>query len=145
MESNESANVAMNEVRIGIDAPIVVSQISDNCLYSGFFGRLDSERIKVVTDRILESVEMTGNEMIIVDLSNVEIIDSAIAAHLIQIGITLKLTGVDVIFCGIKGIVAQTMAIVGIEFDKFMIAKDLKRALSIVYEKNGLKLVKIND
>ncbi len=144
MKNQESSKVAMNETSIGIDTPMVVSQISDNCLYSGFYGRLDSARMKVVTDRMINSVELSGNEIIIIDLSNVDIIDSGVAAHLIKVGTTLKLIGVKVVFCGIKSIVAQTMAVLGVEFEKFELAKDLKSALNIVYEITGLKLVKKN-
>ncbi len=65
MKNQETSRVAMNETSIGIDTPIVVSQISDNCLYSGFFGRLDSARMKVVTDKIINTVELSANEVII--------------------------------------------------------------------------------
>ena len=141
---NKSSKVAMNESRIGLDAPLVVSSITENCLYSGFFGRLDSERMKLVTDKMLETIDVKGSEYVIVDLSNVEIIDSAIAVHLVKVGTILQLTGVKVIFCGIKGIVAQTMTAIGVEFEKYTIARDLKGALKLVYEFNGQKLVKIN-
>ncbi len=142
---NKTSKVAMNESRIGLDAPLVVSSITENCLYSGFFGRLDSERMKLVTDKMIETIDVKESEFVIIDLSNVEIIDSAIAVHLVKVGTILKLTGVKVIFCGIKGIVAQTMTAIGLEFEKYPIARDLKGALKMVYELNGQKLVKINS
>ena len=142
---NKTSKVAMNESRIGLDAPLVVSSITENCLYSGFFGRLDSERMKLVTDKMIETIDFKESEYVIIDLSNVEIIDSAIAVHLVKVGTILQLTGVKVIFCGIKGIVAQTMTAIGLEFEKYPIVRDLKGALKMVYELNGQKLVKINS
>jgi len=144
MSNQESSKVGMSETRIGIDAPMVVSQIASNCLYCGFFGRLDSARIKSVTDKMLGTVELSNATMVIIDLSNVEIIDSAVAAHLVKVGTALKLIGVTVVFCGIKSIVAQTMAALGVEFDKFIVARNLHTALQNVYAKSGLKLVEVD-
>ena len=125
MDSNYKSKVAMSEIRSGLEAPIVISEIADRCLYSGFFGRLDS-RMKEITDKMLSTIEHTNTDYIIIDLASVEFIDSAVATHLIQIGNTLKLVGIKVVFCGIKSVVAQTMTIAGVEFDKFHISRDLK-------------------
>ena len=145
MSNQETSKVGMSETRIGIDAPMVVSQIAQNCLYCGFFGRLDSARIKAVTDKMLETVEMSSSDTIIIDLSNVEIIDSAVAAHLVKVGTALKLIGVNTVFCGIKSIVAQTMAALGVEFDKFTVARNLHTALKAVYAISGMKLGSTSD
>lgn len=134
--------VAIKESKMGIETPLVVSQIFENCLFSGFFGRLDSERIKFVTERMLEAIEISDCDYIIIDLSNVDTIDTAIAAHLIKISNTIKFSGVEVILCGIKGFVAQTMSVVDIQLDSFKIAKDLRKALAIVYESSGYELTK---
>lgn len=135
-------NVAIKESKMGIEAPLVVSRIFENCLYSGFFGRIDSERIKVVTERMLESVDSYDSDYIIIDLSNIDLIDSAVAAHLAKISVSLKLSGVEVVLCGIRGMVAQTMAVIGVELDKFTVAKDLSKALQVIYDMSGYQLVK---
>ncbi len=143
MKRNETSKLAMSEKRIGFETPMVVSQIAESCLYSGFFGRMDSSRMKTVTDNMLSSIEQSDNDMIIIDLSNVELIDSAIAAHLINIGNVLRLVGVQIIFCGINSIVAQTMVVGGVEFEKFLTARDLQAALTLVYKIKGFELVPI--
>lgn len=135
--------IVMKDNTFGLDAPLVVSQIFDNCLYSGFYGRLDSERIKVVTERMLETIERYPDcDYLIIDLSNIELIDSAIAAHLIKISNTIRFTGVEVILCGIKSFVAQTLAVIDVQLEKFVITKDLRKALNLVYEKTGYQLIK---
>lgn len=136
--------VAYEEAKMGMEAPLVVSKIFDNCLYSGFFGRLDSERIKIITETILEAVELYDTDYMIIDLSNIDLIDSAIAAHLVKIGNSLRISGIEIVLCGIKGRVAQTMSVLGVELKSFEIAKDLNRALKTVYLKNGYKLMKID-
>ncbi|HWB94582.1 MAG TPA: STAS domain-containing protein [Puia sp.] len=135
--------VSISEKRIGLESPMVVSKLTETCLYSGFFGRLDSARMKSITDEILEAIEQSNNESIVIDLSNVDIIDSAVAAHLIRTGDVIRLVGCNVIFCGINSRVAQAMITVGVEFSKYLLCKDLKSALKLVFELQGLMLVPI--
>lgn len=133
--------VSISENRIGLETSMVVNRLTDTCLYSGFFGRLDSARMKLITDEILDAMEQSSNDTIVIDLSNVDIIDSAVAAHLIRTGDVLKLIGCHIIFCGINTRVAQTMVTVGVEFSRYYVSKDLKSALKLVYELHGLTLV----
>jgi rsbT co-antagonist protein RsbR len=97
--------------------------------------------MKMITDEILEAIDQTDNDTIVIDLGNVDIIDSAVAAHLIRVGDVVRLVGCNVIFCGINSRVAQTMMTVGVEFSKYLLAKDLKSALRLVFELQGLMLV----
>lgn len=136
-------NVAINRKKIGGEVPIVVNEITDKCLYTGFFGTLDSARMKTITDKILDMLTVTGIELIIVDLANVDIIDSAVASHLVRLGETFTLTGVKTIYCGILPPVAQVMVSAGIEMKGYTITRDLKSAIKIVFKMQGIKLVEI--
>ncbi len=137
--------VAISRRKIIGDAPIVINEIATGCLYSGFFGTLDSARIKKTTDAILEIVSRSENSLLIIDLSNVEVIDSAIAGHMLKLNKTLQLVGVEVIFCGIKPIVAQSIVSAGVVLDNITVLKNLKLALLEIYKRQGLKLVQIES
>lgn len=39
--------VAISRKKLGGDVPMVVREITDRCLYTGFFGTLDSARMKL--------------------------------------------------------------------------------------------------
>ncbi|MBW1796737.1 MAG: STAS domain-containing protein [Deltaproteobacteria bacterium] len=146
MEKNTKApeaKVAISRKKIGGEVPMAVSEITDRCLYSGLFGTLDSARMKVITDKILDLLTATGIEIIIINLANVDVIDSAVASHLVRLGDTLKLTGVEVMFCGIMPQVAQIMITAGIEMKGFRITRDLKSALKEVFTLQGFKLVRV--
>lgn len=136
--------VAISRRALGGEAPIVINEITSRCLYGGFFGTLDSARMKKVIDAIMNVVERSDNNLMIVDLSNIDLIDSAIAMHLKKLNKLLQFVGMEVVFCGIKPIVAQSMISAGIELDNILIEKNLKRALALVYKKQGLALVPIN-
>lgn len=135
--STENGAVAISQRHSSFQAPMVVSNIADNCLYSGFFGRLDSARVKTITDKMLQSLDQLSVDTIIIDLSNIDVIDSLVSNHLVNISATLRLVGVRAIFCGISPIVAQTMVGTGVDSQNLTTVRDLKTALSIVNENHG--------
>ncbi len=143
-EEKAPQQVAISRRKIIGETPVVVNEIADRCLYTGFFGTMDSARMKKIMDGILGIAGRGENDMLIVDLSNVDVIDSAIAGHLIKLNKTLQLIGMDVIFCGIKPIVAQSMVSAGVELENIYVSKNLKRALIEVYRRLGLQLAPIN-
>lgn len=132
-EPAATSQVAYSQRAASFQAPMVVSEIAENCLYSGLFGRLDSARMKAVTDAMLTAVETYRCENIIIDLSNIDLIDSLVAGHLFRVGDTLLLTGVRPIFCGISPVVAQTMVNTGIQFDRYQVARNLRSALTALH------------
>jgi len=144
-EKIEQPEVAISRRKIVGEAPIVINEVTDRCLFSGFFGTLDSARIKRIIDGILEMTTRTEHDMIIIDLSNVEVIDSAIASHLVKMNKTLQLVGLDVIFCGFKPVVAQSLVAAGVILENIYVAKNFKRALAEAYRRQGLVLSKIGS
>ncbi len=137
--------LAISRKNIFGEAPIIVNELLDGCLYSGFFGTLDSARMKGVMDSILNIVGPSDYEYLIVDLNNVDIIDSAIASHLIKMTKTLQMLGLDVIYCGIKPIVAQSMISAGIVIGNNIMVKNMRLALKEVLKRKGLKVVPIDN
>ena len=142
-KSKETPQVAISRRAIGGEAPIVINELTSRCLYAGFFGTLDSARMKKVIDEVMQVVQRNDNDIMIVDLSNVDVIDSAIAGHLKKLNKLLQLVGMEVLFCGIKPVVAQSMINAGVELENITVEKNLRRALASVYKKQGLELVPI--
>jgi len=141
-KDTDEKKVSISRRILGGDTPIVINEITDRCLFSSFYGTLDSVRMKKVIDALLEVVNRNENDMIIIDLSNIDIIDSSIASHLKSLNKLLQLLGMDVVFCGIRPIVANSMVSAGVELDNINVQKNLKRALKHVYLIQGLSLVK---
>lgn len=140
---NDSNEVAISREKIGGEVPIVVTELTDKCLYTGFFGTLDSTRMQKIIEKILELLDKSEIEIIIVDLSNIDVLDSAVAAHLIKMTQTIKLTGCRTIFCGVRPILAQTIVAVGSDVSNLIVNKNLKSALKEVFRYQGLELVPV--
>jgi len=138
-----AGRVAISRKQIGGEAPMVVSEVTDECLYTGFFGTLDSARVQLVTERILGLLDSSSYSIIIIDLGNVDMLDSAVAAHLTRLGDTLKLVGVEVLFCGVSGILANTMVTAGVRFESYRVSRNFKSALIEMFSIQGLEVVPI--
>jgi rsbT co-antagonist protein RsbR len=140
-----SDKVAISRKQIGGETPMVVNQIADYCLYCGLFGSLDSARMAAITDQIDSAIQLRSTTHIILDLNNVDAIDSAIAAHLVNLADIMLMIGVTTIFCGISGDLAKTMVRSGVNLGKYPTVRDLNKALYKYYELTGQKLVPIDS
>ena len=137
--------MAISRKQIGSEVPMVTNEITDDCIYAGLFGSLDSLRMGLVSDKIKKIANDKEIDIVIIDLSNVEAIDTAVAGHINRLVNTLKLVGVDAILCGIKDELADTMVKAGVELDSATIVRNLKSALKVSFTMSGYTLSKIDS
>jgi rsbT co-antagonist protein RsbR len=145
VKKNTEAKVAISRRSIGGETPVNVAEVIKNTLYAGFSGVFDSARMKLITDRVLDVAGRTESDAAIIDLSAVDIIDSAVAVHLSNFAEVLKMLGIDVIFCGITPEIAQTMVSSEIRLGKLEIYPNFKKALTESMRRHGLMLVPVNQ
>ena len=134
-------DVAMSRRQVGAEVPMVASEITDDCIYTGLFGSIDSARMASITESLIQLADERQVQMAIIDLSNVEAIDSSVAAYMVKLGKTLELVGVGAVFCGISGPLASTMVGAGLDLGRFKAVRDLKAALQYSFEATGYRLV----
>ncbi|HIF9189791.1 TPA: STAS domain-containing protein [Photobacterium damselae] len=138
---NVMDNIAISRKQVGGESPMVASEILDNCIYTGFFGTIDSARMEAITAKLTNMVESSNNEFVIIDLSNVDAIDTSVASQLIRVADTIDLVGAKAIFCGVKGLIARTMVSAGINLGRHRVVRNLKLATKLCIKESGLELV----
>jgi anti-anti-sigma regulatory factor len=124
----DSDNVAISKKQVGGEVPMVANEITEDCIYSGLFGALDTARMGIISDKLTSLADTSQVSCAIIDLANVEAIDSSIAGQLIRIAQILKMVGVTSIFCGISGELAKTLVTAGVDIGGFLAVRDLKAA-----------------
>ncbi len=134
-------NVAMSRRQVGGEIPLVASELTDSCIYTGLFGSIDSARMDTIARTLINLAESRQISVAIIDLGNVEAIDSSVAGYMIRLGKTLKLVGISPAFCGISGALASTMVTAGVDLGDFLTTRDLKAALNVALEVTGFKIV----
>ena len=138
----ENAKMAISRKQIGTEVPMVTNEITDDCIYSGLFGSLDSARMNLISNKIIGLCELKEINVVIIDLGNVSAIDTAVAGYLNKLGATLKLVGVNPIMCGITSELADTMIQAGVKLEDLIIVRNLKQALEKSFEMTGYQLIK---
>ena len=121
-------NIAFSRKQIGGESPMVASELFDDCIYTGLFGSIDSARMEAITAKLTNLVESTNNQFVIIDLSNVDAIDTSVALQLVRIADTMVLVGSTPVFCGLKGVIARTMVNAGVDLGRHLIVRNLKTA-----------------
>jgi PAS domain S-box-containing protein len=107
--------------------PII--KIWDDILCLPIIGTVDSARTAEMTQGLLQSISREQARYAIVDLTGVEVVDTATADHLIQLFRSAQVLGVEGILCGIRPAVAQTVVALGLELGSVRTMRTLRDAL----------------
>ncbi len=109
-----------------------ILDISDRVLLVPLIGHIDSERAQTMAENLLLEVEDKGVEKVVLDVTGLPMIDTAVADHLLTTIAALKLMGVEVILCGIQPSIAKTLVKLNIDFSSIEITRSLYEALKKV-------------
>jgi len=118
-----------------------VMQIWQDILMIPIVGTVDSARSQEIMDAMLEGLERTDSEIILLDIQGVASIDSAVANHLLKITKAVSMMGCHCIVSGVTSHVAQAMANLGLDLGGVNSAptlrKGLRMALATLKEMNA--------
>jgi rsbT co-antagonist protein RsbR len=113
-----------------VSVPIL--PILDRVVLVPLVGELDQERAMTMADRVLRGVEDYRARLIILDVTGVPLIDSAVAQWLIRVIESARLLGADCTMVGITPEVAQTLVSTGIDLSMINTQADLRTAIEHV-------------
>ncbi len=117
----------LNSALAELATPVI--RIWTDVLLVPLIGSLDAERAEAMAEKLLETVSNTRARTVIVDVTGLPLIDTAVGSFLIETFTATKLLGTEVILTGIKPHVAHTLAKLGIDFRMVTISRDLEDAL----------------
>lgn len=91
-----------------MSTPII--QVWDGVLALPLVGLIDSRRAAGITERLLESIVSTQARVAILDLTGVDLVDTAIAEHFVRIVRAVEFLGAECVLSGMQPAVAQALA-----------------------------------
>ncbi len=103
--------------------------LADGVLLAPIVGHLDSRRSAMLTARLLEAAHHQRAQHVIIDISGVPAVDTAVAQTLINTAQALKLLGCRVTLTGISPEVAQTLTLQGIRLSDIDTVRSLQEAM----------------
>ena len=118
-----------------------VSMLWDDILMLPIVGIVDSKRAQEIMDAMLLKIAETTARVMILDISGVSVIDTAVANHFIKMTKATKLMGCGCVISGISPIIAQTIVSLGIDLAEIHTRSSLKDALAFAFSETGHKAV----
>ncbi len=107
-----------------------VLRLRDRLLVVPIIGMMDSARAYQLTDQVLRSIRQHRAKVVVLDITGVPTVDSAVANHLIQTVQASRLLGARSIVTGISPEIAQTLVRIGIDGAKLHTVGDLQEGVA---------------
>ena len=117
------------EVIRNLETPII--EVWDRVVTLPMVGVVDSARAARVMDDLLTAVSKQSARYAILDLTGVEIVDTATAAHILSLISAIRLLGAEGIITGIRPTVAQTVVSLGLDLSRVITCANLREGLRL--------------
>lgn len=108
-----------------------VLELKESLLLLPMIGVIDSQRARLMTEQLLLGIASRRARVVIVDVTGVPAVDSAVANHLIQTVRAVRLMGASALVSGLSSDNAQTLARLGIELDNLRTIGSLSDAVEL--------------
>jgi rsbT co-antagonist protein RsbR len=106
-----------------------VLELWDDVLALPVIGIVDSKRSAEMMERLLEEIVRRQAEFVIIDITGVELVDTATADRFIKLVTAVEYLGARCMLTGVRGAVAQTLATLGVDLGKLITLRTLKHGL----------------
>jgi rsbT co-antagonist protein RsbR len=113
---------------------VPILPLSASTLVMPLVGALDSQRIQLIQEQALETIEHSSARYLILDITGVPIVDSQVAQGLIQIVQASRLLGTEVVLVGIRPEVAQAVVGLGIHLNTTITRGTLQSGMAYVVQ-----------
>lgn len=126
----EAKNTILEQLEMAVEqlsTPIL--EVWDDVIALPVIGVVDSQRAAVMMERVLTHVVANKSRIVILDVTGVEIVDSAIADHLVRMVKAIELLGARCMVTGLRPAVAQTLVSIGVDLGSMTTLMSLRHAL----------------
>jgi anti-anti-sigma regulatory factor len=111
-----------------LETPVV--PLAEAVLYAPVVGNLDSRRMLNLSERVLEGASKQQARMVLLDITGVPVMDTAVAHGILAMTQALRLIGCQVVISGISAQTAITMTHLGIMMDGIPTVRSPQEALA---------------
>ena len=115
-----------------LSSPVV--EIWDRILLLPVVGALDDARASQMSSTMLETTRRTGAEVVIIDITGCTVMDTHVAAHLINAVHSARLLGAHAIITGVSAMVAANLVTLGIELEGITTRRRLADGLRTAFD-----------
>lgn len=117
-----------------------VTEVWNDILMLPIVGIIDSKRAQDIMTAVLQKIAETHSRSLILDISGVAVVDTAVANHLIKISKASRLMGCTCTISGVSPAIAQTIVELGINVGDIRTTATLKDALGTAFRDRDIVL-----
>jgi rsbT co-antagonist protein RsbR len=133
-EINTHQEQLLNMIR-EISSPVI--PVHDDVLVLPLVGTIDSARSSRIMETLLTGVQEHAAEVVIIDITGVPIVDTAVANHLIQATRAATLLGAHCVLVGVSAEVAQTLVQLGVNLSTLVTRSNLQAGITYALARQG--------
>jgi rsbT co-antagonist protein RsbR len=100
-------------------------------------GAVDQDRARQALDSLLQHIQAERARFVIIDVTGLAVIDTAVAATLLQCARAARLLGAQTTLVGVRPEVAQTMVTLGTDLEDLHFMSTLEAAIALVFTRPG--------
>lgn len=127
--ANEQMTSLLALVR-DLETPVI--PLLDGVLVMPLVGHVDTRRASQLTEAVLTAVHAQRARVVIIDITGVSVVDTAVAQRLGRLAQSVQLLGAQVLLTGIRADVAQTIVTQGIDFSNIQTTGRLQDGVAAV-------------
>src|SRR5436190_7693069 len=120
-----------------------VLQVRERLLILPIIGVIEAQRARQLTEQLLRGIRANRAKVVVVDVTGVPAIDSAVANHLVQTVEASRLMGATVIITGLSSEIAQKLVTLGVDLSKMNAVGDLQGGIEEAERMLGYKVTKV--
>lgn len=136
----EDRETLLQETILQLATPII--PVYDGVLILPLVGALDSERATRVIEGLLEALMQHHASHVLLDVTGLPIVDTAVAAALLQATQAARLLGAKVVLVGVSPEVAQTIVQLGIDLSAIAARSNLQEGLRYALAQRGFMITR---
>src|SRR5438876_1577990 len=124
---------------LALSTPVL--QVRERLLILPIIGAIDAQRARQLTEQLLRGIRANRAKVVVVDVTGVPAIDSAVANHLVQTVEASRLMGASVIITGLSSEIAQTLVTIGVDLSKMNAVGDLQGGIEEAERLLGYRVI----
>ena len=117
-----------------------VTEIWDGILLLPIVGIVDSRRAHDIMNSVLETIAKKQARQMILDISGVAVVDTAVANHFIKITRATRMMGCECSISGVSPSIAQTIVELGIDVGSVRTVATMRDALISAFQEVGVRV-----
>ena len=136
----QAATIEQQRRTIGeLETPVL--QVWEGILALPLIGSLDTLRAQQMNETLLQRIVDTGSEIVILDITGVPVVDTAVAKHLLETVAAARLLGAEVLIVGLSTRTALTLVHLGLDLSGVTTRTTLAKGLQLAFARVGLEVV----